>query len=142
MLDWIRSHQTLMGWLVALSVLMFVSGLVVMPLLVARMRSDYFLRRKPGPDSWSGRHPAIRIGVRAIKNAVGLALLLAGLAMLVLPGQGIITILVGISLLSFPGKRRLELRIVRQGPVLHAINWIRSRAGRPPLQLPSVERGD
>ena len=65
--------------------------------------------------------------------------MLAGIAMLALPGQGILTILVGITLLNFPGKRRLELRIVRQRRVLRAINWMRAKAKRPPLVLPVKE---
>ena len=139
MLDWIYSHQPLMWWFAALSALMFVGGIVLMPILVARMRSDYFLRRKPTPATWGGRHPVFRLSILIVKNGLGLVLLIAGLAMLVLPGQGIITILVGISLLNFPGKRRLELAIVRPRPVLQAINWIRAKARRPPLRLPDPD---
>jgi MFS family permease len=140
MLEFIRENQALSGWIAAASLLMFVGGLIVMPILVARMRSDYFLGRKPPPESWSGRHRVTRIAIVVVKNVVGVILLLLGIAMLVLPGQGIITILVGISLLNFPGKRRLELKIIRQPPVLQAVNWIRSKAGKLPLRLPS--RGD
>ena len=136
MLEWLRSHQTLMGWIFALSGVMFVGGLVLMPILIARMGPDHFVRRNPPVESWRGRHPAVRLAGVAVKNVVGVVLLLAGLAMLVLPGQGVITILVGISLLNFPGRRKLELRIVRQRPVLLAINWIRTRARRPPLIIP------
>jgi hypothetical protein len=142
MLDWIYSHPLSVWWLAALSALMFVGGLVLMPILVARMHSDYFLRRNPTPTARGGRHRAIRLSALIVKNSLGLVLLIAGLAMLVLPGQGIITILVGISLLNFPGKHRLELVIVRQGPVLQAINWIRTRAGRPPLRLPDPDRSE
>jgi len=136
MLDWIKPHQALAGWLAGLSLLMFVGGLVLMPILVARMRPDHFVNRDPPQESWRGRHPAMRLIVRAIKNVLGVVLLLAGLAMLVLPGQGFITILVGVSLLNFPGKNRLELFIIRRGPVLQAIKWIRAKAKRPPLILP------
>ena len=136
-MDWIQSHTTL---IVALSTVMFVGGLVVMRVLIIRMSPDYFLHREPPVESWRSRHPALRISILVIKNVLGVVLLLAGLAMLVLPGQGIITILVAISLLNFPGKRSLELRIVRQGLVLQAINWIRTRAGRPPLVVPRSKR--
>ncbi len=140
-MDWIQSHTTLIGWWVlALSTVMFVGGLVLMPVLIIRMSADYFLHPEPPTESWRSRHPALRISTRVIKNVLGVVLLLAGLAMLVLPGQGIITILVAISLLNFPGKRSLELRIVRRGPVLLAINWIRTRARRPPLVLPHSGR--
>ena len=74
--------------------------------------------------------------MRAAKNVLGVVLLLAGILMMVLPGQGIITILVALSLLDFPGRRQLETRLVRQPKVRQAINWIRARAGRPPIQPP------
>jgi hypothetical protein len=135
-LDWIRIEPWLAGWIFAGSVLMFVGSLVVIPILVARIRSDYFISRKHPVESRMGQHPAARIGLYAVKNLLGLVLLLAGVAMLALPGQGILTILVGITLLDFPGKRRLELRIVRLRRVLRAINWMRARAKRPPLVLP------
>ncbi len=136
-MDWIQSHTALIGWwALALSSVMFVGGLVLMPILIIRMSPDYFLHPEPPAESWRSRHPALRISTLVVKNVVGVLLLLAGLAMLVLPGQGIITILVAISLLNFPGKRSLELRILRRGPVLQVINWIRGRARRPPLVLP------
>jgi hypothetical protein len=56
--------------------------------------------------------------------------------MLVLPGQGILTILIGISLLEFPGKRRLELAIVKRSSIRRAIDRIRQRSGTEPLNLP------
>jgi len=71
-----------------------------------------------------------------VKNVVGWLLVGAGVAMLVLPGQGILTLLVGLTLVNFPGKRDLELWLVRRVPVRRALDWIRRRAGRPPLQLP------
>lgn len=140
MADWWNTNQTLLWWVLSTSAVMFVGGLILMPILLVRMGSDHFLRRRPPGESWRGRHPVFRLLFLAAKNTVGLILLLAGLAMLVLPGQGLITILVGISLLNFPGKRRLELRIVRQPAVLRAINWIRAKAGRPALELPESTR--
>ena len=138
-MDWIQSHTTL---IVALSTVMFVGGLVVMRVLIIRMSPDYFLHREPPVESWRSRHPALRISILVIKNVLGVLLLLAGLVMLLplVPGPGLIMILVAISLLNFPGKRSLELRIVRWGPVLQAINWIRTRARRPPLVVPRSKR--
>jgi Putative transmembrane protein (PGPGW) len=137
--NWLQANQVILWWVFSVSAAMFLGGLVGMPILLVRMRSDYFVEPRPGEESWGGRHPVARWTIFVVKNFIGLGLLLAGLAMLVLPGQGVITILVAISLLNFPGKRRLELRIVRQPPVLHAINWIRARAGRPLLILPDRE---
>jgi hypothetical protein len=71
------------------------------------------------------------------KNLLGLVFVLAGVAMLVLPGQGILTILIGLMLMNFPGKRGLEQRLVQQPSVWRAINWIRSKAHQPALEMPT-----
>ena len=111
--QWAETRQDLLAWFAALSGLMFVSSLIVIPVLLTRMRADYFVTPDPDEGTWLGRHPAARTTARVVKNSVGIVLLMAGLSMLVLPGQGIITLLVALSLLEFPGKRRLELRLVQ-----------------------------
>ena len=119
---------------------MFVGSFVLIPILVARMRQDYFVAADADEHTWLGRHRVTRAAARVAKNALGGGLLVAGIAMMVLPGQGIITVIVALSLLEFPGKRALELRLIRQSGVSSVINWIRARSGRPPLIIP--ERSD
>jgi len=117
----------------AFSVVLSVASLVVVPWLIARLPADYFAHRHrehPPP-----AHPAWRMTVLVVKNVLGVVLILAGIAMLVLPGQGILSILAGIMLMDFPGKYHLERRIVGQHTVLAALNWIRARADKPPLVL-------
>ena len=80
-------------------------------------------------------HPVLRLAGLIVKNVVGAVFLLAGLAMLFLPGQGILTMLIGISLLDFPGKRKLEAKIVGQHTVLQALNAMRAKFDKPPLTL-------
>ena len=99
-----------------------------------------WIRFNPEAGWWFG-HPTIRLGVLVLKNLLGVILVLVGIAMLVLPGQGIITIIVGISLLNFPGKRKLELRIFRQRRVMRAVSWIRAKANRQPLIIPPAGHG-
>jgi Putative transmembrane protein (PGPGW) len=125
------------GMLLKLSIasaVVFVGTLIAIPIILVRLPEDYFdvrIRR-----TWmKDRHPALRIVGRVVKNIAGLSFLLAGIAMLVLPGQGVLTILIGISLLDFPGKQRLEARIIGQRTVLHAVNSLRARFGKPPLVL-------
>ena len=45
-------------------------------------------------------------------------------------------ILTAKTLVEFPGKRRLELWIARRSTVQRAIDWLRRKAGRPPLRYP------
>jgi hypothetical protein len=71
------------------------------------------------------------------KNLAGVVLVLLGLIMALpgVPGQGLLTALIGLTLLSFPGKRRVERRFVRIPALLRAINRLRARFARPPLEL-------
>jgi hypothetical protein len=44
--------------------------------------------------------------------------------------------LVGLGLSDFPGKYRLERKIIANKKIFKALNWIRKRAGVPPLRYP------
>ena len=71
------------------------------------------------------------------RNAVGIILVAAGILMLVLPGQGIVTILIGLALTSFPGKQAIERRIVKRREVGKTLNQIRKWAGQEPFDFTS-----
>ena len=75
----------------------------------------------------------MRAALLAFRNVIGIVLILAGIAMLVLPGQGVLTILAGLVLLHFPRKHEVMRWIVSRRAVLASANWVRHRAGRPPL---------
>ncbi|MEX5217761.1 MAG: PGPGW domain-containing protein [Nitrospira sp.] len=116
------------------SIFMFVGTLIAIPIILVRLPADYFDVRIPRP--WmENHHPVLRVVGHLVKNLVGIVFLLAGLAMLVLPGQGILTILIGLSLVEFPGKRRLEAKLVGQATVLSTINKMRAKFNKPPLIL-------
>jgi hypothetical protein len=120
--------------LVIVSIAGFVGSLIAIPLILVRLPPHYFDERHPR--TWmENHHPALRMIGHVLKNAIGVILLIAGLAMLVLPGQGILTMLIGISLIDFPGKRQLERKLIGQPAVLHTINKVREKFGRPPLTV-------
>lgn len=124
-----------LGWLAAVSALTFAGSLLVIPLVAARIPADYFCAHRRGPTLWRRRHPGLRLMVLILKNVLWLVLFLAGMLMLFLPGQGLLTIFLGIMLMDFPGKYRLEKYIISRGPVLRGINWLRQRSGVPPLEV-------
>ena len=127
------SPETLVT-LTAVSLVFFVATLTMIPLILIRLPADYFDVRVPR--MWmSTHHPALRFAGHLVKNVVGVIFLVAGLAMLLLPGQGILTILIGVSLIDFPGKQQLEARIVGQPAVLNVINAMRHKFGKPSLVL-------
>jgi hypothetical protein len=133
LLAWLRSNEALLGWLAGASVAAFVGSLIAVPWLVVRIPADYFVRGERHRLPWADRHPLVRALLHVGKNLAGCLFIVAGLAMLVLPGQGLLTIVIGVLLLDFPGKRELERRIVARPAILRSINWLRKRGGRPPL---------
>jgi hypothetical protein len=136
-LNLFREHQELLAWLGVLSVFTFVGSLLLIPFLVVRMGEDYFMPHRDDERTFAGAHPALRVAGLVLKNVLGLLLLAAGIAMLVLPGQGLLTMVMGIMLMDFPGKRAFEMRLIRIPALLRAVNGLRAKAHRPPLQLPA-----
>ena len=136
LITWIRDHDTTLWWLASGSVIMFVGGLILVPLLVVRIPHDYFAHEERPPAPWSNQHWFVQILLLVVKNILGVILLLLGIAMLLLPGQGLLSILMGIMLLNFPGKFQLERWFVRRPAVLRSINWLRGKANQDPLLLP------
>jgi hypothetical protein len=135
MLDWIKDHHAILWALGAASLIVFFGSLLVMPALVARIRPDYFAHDERPPSVWADQHPIVRRLLRIGKNVLGCAFMVAGIAMLVLPGQGLLTLLVGFLMIDFPRKYQFEKWLVRQRYIRRPINWIRRRAGRAPLQI-------
>jgi hypothetical protein len=135
MLESIWAHETAILWIAGASIVAFLGTLIAVPWLILRIPSDYFAHRKrlrmPAPR----RNATVRWTFLLGKNLLGYLLIMAGIAMLVLPGQGMLTILLGCVLADLPGKYRLERWIVAQPPVLKSINRLRQRAGRNPLVL-------
>lgn len=133
--------KVLVGLTVA-SVVGFIGTLIAIPLILVRLPPDYFDTRVPR--HWmKDHHPVLRVIGLVVKNAVGVVFLLAGFAMLFLPGQGILTMLIGVSLMDFPGKQRLEAKLIGHPTVLSAINAMRNKFGKPPLIMapnPSRDR--
>jgi len=135
MIQWIKSHEAILWWLTAISIVTFVVSLILVPFLIVQIPSDYFTRRRHHRKLRAHQHPLVRGMLVISKNLLGYILVVAGILMLMLPGQGVLTILIGITLIDFPGKYALERWIVSHGSVLRSINWIRRQAGRPPLVL-------
>ncbi|HEX6995357.1 MAG TPA: PGPGW domain-containing protein [Gammaproteobacteria bacterium] len=123
-------------WLVGVSVISLLLGALLAPLMILRIPSDYFLPERRARLTRHSRHPALRALILAAKNLIGALLLVAGLAMLFLPGQGLLTLLAGLIVMNYPGKYRFERWLVRRPYVLSAMNWLRVRRGRRPLVAP------
>ena len=134
--DWAAGHPILVAQLVLASLALSVVYAVGVFFAVIHMSPDYFAHKPPAEATWRRRHPFLRLLFRGLKNVAGGSLILLGLVLLVLPGQGILTVLIGLTFLDFPGKRRLEIWIVQRPSIWHRVNRVRKKAGRPRLILP------
>lgn len=123
-------------WLLGIiSLITFVGTLIVVPWLIVRIPTEYFASEKRQVAALSHQHPAARWLLLIAKNLFGAVLIVMGIIMLVLPGQGLLTILIGLVLLNFPGKYRFERWLVLRRPIRRSVNWLRRRSGRKPLKF-------
>lgn len=137
---WIQSHAQLWQYLGTISLIMLVVTLVALPIIVVKLPEDYFSREERNPARRARKHPLFWGALSILKNLLGLLLILAGLAMLVLPGQGLLTILIGLTISNFPGKYTLERHIAGLPAIERALNKIRRSAGKPPFLMPEDEK--
>lgn len=129
----LESHRQLLVWVGVGSLGIFIISLLCLPWLVAKIPGDYFVPKKRQPTHWKNQHPVMRLLTLIGKNLLGISLILAGLLMLFLPGQGILTLVTGLLLTDYPGKFRLERKIVSTPAILNGLNWLRAKAKKPPL---------
>ncbi|MDV6029106.1 MAG: hypothetical protein F9B45_03155 [Phycisphaera sp. RhM] len=144
LIAFLQDHKVAMAWIASVSAVLFFGCLLIAPWLVLKIPADYFVGDHRPRTLFADRHPVLRWTGLLAKNLAGGILILAGLVMLVLPGQGLLTILVGILMLNFPGKHLLEKKLAGLPPVFKSINWIRRRWNVAPIKLtrhPPDEKG-
>lgn len=105
---------------------MFLGTLVAVPIFLVKVRDDYFTRPRP-PSS---------LPVKILRITLGVSLIIVGIIMLLLPGQGVLTILVGLGILEAPMKDRIIARILRNPTVHGAVDRLRRKAGKGALEIP------
>lgn len=134
--EWLSHREELFAWIGGISLATIVVSAFAVPMVIRRLPYDYFLENSESTEWMRDRHPVLRISFLILKNLLGGVLVLGGLIMFVTPGQGILTLVVGLLLLNFPGKRRFEIWLIRRKLLHRAVDWIRRRAGKRPLELP------
>lgn len=127
----LSEHSQSILLLASLSLAAFVLSIILLPIVIIRLPADFFIRAHPERKAFS----PLRLSLKILKNLLGLSLLIIGILMLFIPGQGILTMLFGISLMDFPGKRRLEFKIASRPRVARSLNWLRKQADKPTFTL-------
>ncbi|MDD2225775.1 MAG: PGPGW domain-containing protein [Dysgonamonadaceae bacterium] len=119
-----------------IAIIAFILSVVLIPWIIILLPSDYFAYPKRKKYPWEKYPPLIKWSILLLKNMLGAIFIIAGIVMLFIPGQGLLTIIAGLVLINFPHKYRIQKWVIRQPVVFKAINAIRRKAGRKPLQLP------
>ena len=134
------SWQSVFEWLGLLSMTTFLISVLLIPFLVSRASTDYFLTHSQLVQQRHKHHPAKALLIKIIRNGLGLLLCLAGLLMLFLPGQGLLTILIGVSLLDFSWRHKALGVLIHRKAVQKALNWIRRKTGHSPFNFPAQKK--
>ena len=128
-------HINLLTWMTIFSVIIFFVTLAITPFIVTAIPDNYFEEKKrPKPVykplslNWLFK--------KVFKNILGITLFLSGVAMLVLPGQGLLTLIVGLLLMDYPGKYALERKFLSYPFILNSINWLRRKRRKNLFKLP------
>lgn len=114
----------------------FLISFAAIGLVMVKIPANYFsshYRQDFLPDSpWLVRWSAV-----ILKNILGLILIALGIVLSLpgVPGQGILTILLGLIMMDIPGKRPIEAKIIKRPTVLAAVNKLRAKYDKPPLQI-------
>ena len=112
----------------------FVVSALIVAIVIVKIPANYFSSHYQ-EDFLPNSSWLTRWSVTILKNLVGVILVLAGIIMLIGPGQGILTILIGLIMLDIPGKRPLEAKIIKRPAILGAANSLRSKYNKPPLVM-------
>ena len=130
-IDLIDDYKSIIFWLGLLSFLIFIFSLVTIKWLVALIPSDYFVSKKD--TKFKSEYPFIWLISMIIKNIIGYVLIIGGMLMLLLPGQGLFTIFIGLMMSNYPGKYYIEKKFIAIPSILKTINWLRKQSNKEPI---------
>jgi len=132
-LELFEIYKNLIIWIGSISIFIFIFSLFSVRWLVTLIPSSYFIEKKSS--HLRSRNPVVWYAVIILKNLIGYSLVLGGIMMLVLPGQGIFTIFIGLIMSNYPGKYAIEKKFIAVPSILKSINWMRARSNKLPIRL-------
>jgi len=131
--EFLSDYKIYLVWLGTLSFVIFIFSLLGIKWLVALIPSDYFIQKNNS--EFRSNYPIFWLASIIIKNLIGYTLIIGGILMLVLPGQGLFTIFIGLMLSNYPGKFYIERKFIATPSVLKTINWLRKKSNTPPIRI-------
>ena len=133
---WLTSYSSILIGIGGLSIVILIFSIIGLGWFISQIPEDYFIHEKRQSDNWDKYSSETRVVIIIVKNVIGIVMLISGLLLLILPGQGILTMIIGILLIDYPGKFQLEQKIISIPSVFRSLNWFRAKARKPNLLHP------
>ena len=130
-----QNLSSILSWLAISSLFIFFFSILAINFVIKIIPVDYFDSTKRELSPFKTSSPIIWLIFFIIKNITGYLLILGGILMLVLPGQGLLTILLGLIFSDYPGKYKLEKKLITIKPLYRYINWVRKKSDIEPIKL-------
>lgn len=131
-LEMVMQYPSVLAGVTIVSLAGFIFSILGVSWLVCWLPSNYFMLF----DNPTSGPRLFRPRVQIVKNMAGAVLVCLGLVMLVVPGQGLLTLFLGLVIMNFPGKRKVIRFLIRLKTIQTSLNWIRRKKGRPPFVFP------
>ena len=131
--EFLSDYKIYLVWLGTFSFIIFIFSVLTIKWLVALIPSDYFIQKNNS--EFRSNYPIFWLASIIIKNLIGYTLIIGGILMLVLPGQGLFTIFIGLMLSNYPGKFYIERKFIAIPSVLKTINWLRKKSNTPSIRI-------
>lgn len=132
----------LTSWLYGIgfiSIFFFFFSILLSLWLIERLPSDYFLKWHKNTYGLRHQHWSMRLLTYLLRNTLALILFLSGVAMLFLPGQGLLTILLALVISDTRYKRRLLDKLISKPKIQASLNWVRRKKKRQLFKFPKSD---
>lgn len=130
-----QNLNSILSWLAISSLFIFFFSILAINFVIKMIPVDYFDSSKRELSPFKTSNPIIWFILFIAKNFMGYLLILGGILMLVLPGQGLLTIFLGLIFSDYPGKYKLEKKFITIKPIYRYINWVRKKSDIEPIKL-------
>ena len=134
--EWLASYSSILIGIGGLSILILMFSIIGLGWFISQIPEDYFIHEKRQAKNWDQYSSETRMMMIIVKNVIGIVMLISGLLLLILPGQGILTMIIGILLIDYPGKFKLEQKIISIPSVFRGLNWFRAKSKKSYLRHP------
>ncbi len=121
-----KIYEQIPSYLIVLLTLCSFLPLILFPIYFRKLPRDYFLRKMTTENQ-------VIFYKRILFNFLGCGVILVGIILLFLPGQGLVMITFGFTLLEFPGKRQIVIKLFSYSKIREASDGLRRLMGVEPF---------